>query len=279
MAAAPAVGSRRSPRPHGWWPTRHSAPPPAEEPDDHGTRAGILGRRDPVPAGVQAQLTYFMGGVDPDACADRPRFGISVEDHRVKLGLAAPAFNVICLYDVRPGSPVRVTVTAPSGRVVQTWSEGVLERGPIDLLFRRLADDEPGVYRFRAVQGGRTATTTARLRWVRSPWLIADAEDANGTPVDTFPEGSRRFRIAVGGFPPHALVRLHIYGNPRDEPGGVTMVDYLTSHPVRMDGRGFGVWELRALPGDPPGCYLAGHESLEGYEVEFCVPDRPPVRE
>ncbi|WP_250032530.1 hypothetical protein [Paractinoplanes maris] len=230
----------------------------------------VLSRDEAVPAGVQAQLSFFIGGSNAESpCRSRSGFGISVVDEV----LSAPGFATICANGLRPGQTVEVSAYAPSGRIVQSWEAVPVYESSLTLRFRRMPYDEPGVYRFQLTQQKRSASTTAPLRPVSSPALIPYLDDDQ----ESFEAAEPPFRVAVGGFPPYAEVPMRLYGAEKRIPGGTVRSRYLTTFPIRMDSRGFALWELRTFPGDPRGCYRLALDGIPETttRLRFCLPDGP----
>jgi len=192
--------------------------------------------------------------------------------------MSTPDIYAICVYEFDHENPVLVVVRDPSGTVVETRT--LL---PEDLLFlnafpfRRLAHDPTGVYTFTATQDGKQSMASLEVRAASSPQYIPLSDDAQGLPDWTFPiaRPGITFRMAVGGFPPNSIVQIRIYGNPHTAPNGESVVDYLTSHPVRVDSIGSGIWELPTTAADPQGCYQLFNELVtrEMLPLSFCLFD------
>ncbi|GIE94964.1 hypothetical protein Ari01nite_24290 [Paractinoplanes rishiriensis] len=250
------------------------SPKPAPSSDSTKTD-GILARRDPVPGGVQAQLRYFLGGGGPP-CMGGGKFDVTATDSGRRDHISAPDMNTICVYEARPGIRLDVTLTSPSGRLIRAWSVVPADERPITLSLRSLPHDEMGNHIVQAIQGSRSVAKSVEVRNVRHPQLIPYVDDRHGQP-GSFPPTSplgTTFRVAVGGFAPHSVVPLRIYGAKLvSEPGYAS--GYVTSHPVRVDALGFGIWELRTSAVDPADCYLVTHESISEDDVtggvEFCL--------
>jgi hypothetical protein len=190
--------------------------------------------------------------------------------------MSTPDIYPVCIYEFDLDNPVLVVIRDPSGIVVE---RRILL--PQDLLifkefpFRRLAHDPTGVYTFTATQGGKLSTAFLEVGAASSPQFIPLASDAQGLPDWTFPIGRPgiTFRMALGGFTPNSDVQIRIYGNPHTAPNGDSVVDYLTSHAVRVDSMGAGVWELRTTSTDPEGCYQLFNESVtrDVLPLSFCL--------
>jgi hypothetical protein len=270
---------RPAPRSHGRSPRHPDPAAHGENPQPAPSTTGILARRDPVPGGVQAQLRYFQGGAGP--CRSAAEFAITAADSRGHAFMSAPDVNTICVSAVRPGIRLDVTLTSPSGRTVRSWSVVPADEYPVAFSLRRLPHDELGNHIVRAAQGGRSAATSVEVRNVRSPHLVPYVDDRHGQPgrfPSTSPAGTT-FRVAVGGFRPHSVVHLRIYGSEGEGTPGYE-AKYLTSHPVRVDALGFGIWKLHTSAADPAGCYLVTHESIANHlpnGVNFCLSPSPGV--
>jgi hypothetical protein len=192
--------------------------------------------------------------------------------------MSTPDIYAICIYEFDDENPVSVVARDPSGTVVERRTLLPQDLQQFNAFpFRRLAHDPSGVYTFTATQGEKQSTASLEVRAAPSPQLVPLAEDAQGLPDWNFPidPPGVTFRMAVGGFPPNSVVQIHIYGNPHTAPNGESVVDYLTSHPVRVDSIGSGIWVLPTTSEDPQGCYQLFNELVtrEMIPLSFCLFD------
>jgi hypothetical protein len=228
----------------------------------------VLARRDPVPGGVRAQLRFFQGGNNP--CQVTDKFEVTASGSLSRAFMTVPDVNVVCVNGVMPGVRLHVSVTAPSGRVVRSWTRMPGAGDRLTAFSMRSLPGEVGDHVIRAVQGPRSIRKVVELRRAESPQLLPLVENEGNAFPPRSPRGTT-FRLAVGGFPPGSKVPLRIYGGAYPSAMGAPM-RYLTSHPVRVDSTGYGTWELTTSAGDPVGCYYVTHESLPEHRAEsFCL--------
>jgi hypothetical protein len=194
--------------------------------------------------------------------------------------MSTPDVYAVCIYGFGPVGAVVVTIQDPSGAVAETRT---LEPEELTLFnaftFRRLGTDVKGKYTFTAAQGAMRATTTLEVRDAKTPQFIGYEDDAEGAPdfgLALLKEPGDTIRLALGGFAPNSTVQMRIYGHPHPNSDGETVVDYLTSHPAKVDSRGVGVWSLKTVSSDPQGCY--GLFSEQVTRLMYPAVGAPPIR-
>jgi hypothetical protein len=260
--------------------SRRPSPPPGNPPPPSPTptpppETGILGRHDAVPPGISAQIDYFQGGGND--CQETPSVFTIMPVPRIDQSfMSTPDIYPVCIYEFDPDNPVLVVIKDPSERVVERRTLLPQELVVFNQFpFRRLAHDPTGVYTFTATQGGKLSTASLEVGAASSPQFIPLSNDAQGLPDWTFPMGRPgiTFRMALGGFAPNSVVQIRIYGHPHTAPNGDSVVDYITSHAVRVDSVGAGVWELRTTSTDPVGCYQLFNELVtrDVLPLSFCL--------
>jgi hypothetical protein len=246
--------------------------PNEQEPDG----SSPFSRKDPVPAGISAQLDYFQGG--GNVCGDQvDDFSIAPIHSPDQRYMTAPDVYAICIEGYDADKDISVVVRGPSGTVVETrviTAADLIESNSFP--FRRLHTDPLGTYTFTATQGSAVATTALELRAASSPQFMGYNDDAQGRPdfgLGLVGQPGDEFRIALGGYSPNSTVHMRIYGNPHGDGQGPTVVDYLTSVPFVVDSRGGGILTIRSAPSDAEGCYVLHNELVT--RLMYPAPEAP----
>ncbi|MFC7278458.1 hypothetical protein ACFQS1_31135 [Paractinoplanes rhizophilus] len=238
---------------------------------------GVLSRADPVPPGIAAQLEYFQGG--GDACGfGLSNFAVAVRNRPDLDFMAAPDVLDVCIYGYAPDGDVVVNIFDPSGKHTEsrTFSPATLDSLNA-FPFRRIHSDPSGRYLIEATQNGLTVSTVIEVRPAPTPQFIGYVNDHQGLADEggfIWMKPGGTVRLAVGGYKPNSTVQIRIYHNPHTrESDGVTVMDYLTSHPVTVDSRGGGIWALKTEPSDPGECYMLDSELVT--RRMYPAPDAP----
>jgi hypothetical protein len=192
----------------------------------------LLRHDGPPPADVHEQLDFFLGG--GGHCGGRETDTPQV---RLPAEMEIPSVPVACLSGFDHGSDVQVIVTPP-GRAQRTLT---MRRGWDDLegLHLPLAAGDPiGLYRVRAVQGKRVATTVLEVRRAATPRLWVHPRRATaGDTIDVY----------VGGLPPSRSLPLHLYATEH--------MTYRATFSIATDANGEGHVRIRTNAATIPDWY------------------------
>jgi hypothetical protein len=234
--------------------TSTTAPPTVTAPTPSG------GAREVPPEGVTAQSDWREGG-DPgpeyQAWCDMPdgsspRMGLDPDGTAVEIG----RYTFLCFYGFNPHRSVRVTLEGPDGEQ-RRLADRISESGTRAAFLSLTPKDPTGLYTATAMQGGRRARLTFRVRPSASPTAFTrELGHRRGASVP----------VVLSGFRPSERVLLVIYR--REDANGRWRFVYFTSLELAVDSRGQAVYQLDTQP-LPSGTYGLGSRPASG------LPDWP----